>query len=116
MTNYSVECACGESNAVAQSQAGSTISCSCGQSLEVPRLSELRQSAGEQAYESGIMDVIQRKVASGELPSNDICLVSGLPTKDILWVNVECERKWFRGRDESKWGIPLRRLQRFLLF
>lgn len=41
-TTYLLPCTCGDSIGVSPSQAGGTVSCSCGAALEVPRLGQLR--------------------------------------------------------------------------
>ena len=39
---YLLPCECGRSTPVSPSQAGGTVACECGQTLDVPRLGELR--------------------------------------------------------------------------
>jgi hypothetical protein len=71
---YFVNCPCGERLAVKATIAGSTIQCACGRDVPVPRLSELRQAAGQGAFEAGIVDTIRRMIADGELPPwNAVC-------------------------------------------
>lgn len=40
---YQLKCDCGKTHAVVSRQAGETLSCSCGQILEIPTLREMRQ-------------------------------------------------------------------------
>jgi hypothetical protein len=58
--SFSIDCDCGRQISVQASQAGTTIPCDCGATLRVPRLSRLRELAGQGAYESGTIDTIQR--------------------------------------------------------
>ncbi len=93
---YAVNCPCGKEIPVAASMAGSDIACSCGATVTVPRLSELRQRIGLAAFESGIIDTIHRMIDTGELPCGSECVISGMRTTDVFVVRVECERKWIK--------------------
>lgn len=95
---YAVDCPCGTSIAVTASQAGSDVTCACGRTVRVPRLSELRSGAGLAAFESGPADTVRSMLQSGELPWGNVCAVSGAPTFDVLELYVECERTYVRGR------------------
>jgi hypothetical protein len=87
-----LKCSCGREVPVQFSQAGAEIACECGQAIKVPSLSKLRELSGKGAYEAGIIDTINRMVASGELPAGNHCAVSGEPTADAIDLFVEAER------------------------
>ncbi len=94
---FSVSCDCGNTLDVTSTQAGTDIPCTCGRTVRVPRLSQLRQLAGQGAYEAGTIDTINRMIRDGELPPGDTCAVSGLPTSDSYELYVQCESKWIKG-------------------
>lgn len=98
---YAIACPCGKEIPVAASMAGSNVSCSCGESVAVPRLSELRQRIGLAAYESGTIDTIHRMIGTGELPCGSECVISGMRTTDVFVVRVECERTWIKSPDND---------------
>ena len=94
---FSLSCDCGKSLEVTASQAGTNVPCSCGRAVSVPLLSQLRQLAGQAAYEAGTIDTINRMIRDGELPHGDTCAISGLPTLDSYDLYVQCESKWTKG-------------------
>jgi hypothetical protein len=85
-------CSCGQSVPVEMAQAGGETACGCGQAIKIPSLSKLRELTGKGAYEAGVIDTINRMVASGELPSGDRCAVSGETTDDEIDLFVEAEQ------------------------
>jgi hypothetical protein len=89
---YHVECRCGQKLAVTADEAGTTVRCECGEGVPVPSLSKLRATAGIGSYETGAIDTIRRMLDQGALPWGDACAVSGRPTRDVLQVEVQCER------------------------
>jgi hypothetical protein len=58
----------------------------------VPVLSRLRELAGQDAYETGPVDVIRNMLARGELPRLGRCAVSGAESKEIIELIVEAEQ------------------------
>ena len=64
----------------------------CGEGVPVPSLSKLRATAGIGSYESGAIDTIRRMLDEGALPWGETCAVSGRPTRDVIQVEVQCER------------------------
>ena len=44
---YEVRCECGKAHRVAGTDAGTSLRCPCGQTVEVPSLHQLRTAAGE---------------------------------------------------------------------
>ena len=104
MSSYSVFCECGVTHPVSATQAGSTMTCGCGRSVDVPTLSSLRKSAGESAIPSDTIETIQAMIRGGELPSGDICPYSGRPANDTIFFHVQCERVWVRGGESLESG------------
>jgi hypothetical protein len=90
--SYHVECRCGQQLAVTADEAGTTVHCRCGEGVPVPSLSKLRATAGIGSYETGAIDTIRRMLEQGALPWGDACAVTGRPTRDVLQVEVQCER------------------------
>ena len=97
--DYSINCQCGARLPVKASQAGTSITCSCGVVVAVPGLSKLRELAGRDAYETGPVDVIRNMFRRSELPSGGRCAVSGIATQDVIHLYVEAERV-YAGSDE----------------
>jgi hypothetical protein len=79
---YAVRCECGDAVEVTAAQAGSDVACRCGRLVHVASLSRLREMAGQDAYEAGTIDTINRMIRDGDLPWGDTCAISGLPTTD----------------------------------
>jgi hypothetical protein len=96
--SFSVTCQCSKTLEITAAQAGTEISCPCGHKVSVPLLSQLRQLAGQGAYEAGTIDTINRMIREGELPYGDTCAISGYPTKDSYNLYVQCESGWINGR------------------
>ncbi len=107
MSAFSIDCECGTQLPVSASQAGATIECRCGRAIKVPLLSELRQRHGQAAYETGPIDTIQRLIAAGELPSSDVCVISGRPTKSVCGFHVQCETTWVKTQGVSRYALVL---------
>jgi len=89
---FSVTCTCGRAIAVAASQAGSTVRCDCGADIRVPSLSRLRESVGQDRYESSKSDTIRRMIKTGELPGSGPCAVSRKPTDDVIELDIVVPR------------------------
>jgi hypothetical protein len=95
--NYFAQCDCGRSLEVGMHQAGTETTCDCGLIVAVPPLSKLRESVGIGAYESGIINTIERMIDQGELPHGDTCAISGMPTEDTYSFYVQCESSYTSG-------------------
>lgn len=95
--SYFVTCPCGRNQEVQASQAGSPIHCICGRVIDVPALSKLRASAGEEAIPRSTIERIQAMIRAGALPTGEVCPFSGRPANDVIMVRVQCERSWVTG-------------------
>ncbi len=100
--SYTVPCKCGNNLKVTATQAGTDVPCSCGHVVSVPLLSRLRRMAGQEAFEAGTIDTINRMIRDGELPLGDTCAVSGLPTLDSYDLYVQCEFTWTKGPGKGR--------------
>src|SRR4051812_23375905 len=98
---YSIACSWGKFIAVPAAHAGTTIDCGCGAPVKVPSLSKLREFAGKNAYEAGMIDVINGMLGRGELPTGTHCAVSGEPTDAILELQVQAERFYRTNNDHA---------------
>jgi hypothetical protein len=107
MPGFSVSCECGNVLPVSPSQAGTQLSCACGRSVRVGRLSELRRAQGMDAAESSIRDTIARMIREGSLPPGACCAATGMPTDEIMLFDVHCEQSYVKGSASRKWGIAL---------
>ncbi len=96
--SYHVTCDCGREISVTAASAGGEVSCQCGATVAVPRLSDLRKSAGKGAYETSNVDVIVAMLRDGRLPWGDTCAYSEFPTEDVFDIAVQCERCYDQDR------------------
>jgi hypothetical protein len=104
---YFIRCSCNQAHEVSARQAGSGINCGCGRRVPVPPLSELRQLAGQTAYEVRTADRTGALVYSGELPRLGLCAACGLSTSDVRVLYVEREQAFIKGKTSS-WGEALK--------
>jgi hypothetical protein len=90
--SYDVRCACEREISVSAAAAGGEVTCECGAVVTVPKLSELRRSAGKGAYETSEVDVISAMLRDGQLPWGNTCIHSTFPTEDVFDVSVQCQQ------------------------
>lgn len=88
---YEVRCACGMSWLVSGADAGGRVACSCGQSVEVPPLHELRAAAGEGAGLSPAVRV-EALLLAGRLPGTRACAACFEDTDGVVKVRADLER------------------------
>ena len=91
MLDFSVRCECGQEHSVATTQAGTSLACLCGRSIEVPRLGELRARAGLQPVAENAVEITRRLTKEGKLPTGKCCLICGATTDSIYTPVAECE-------------------------
>ncbi len=90
---YRVECRCGRSLPVRSGQAGSTIICECGDRVSVPRLADLRKSAGQTPYAANAVTAIRRAINEGTFPGC-ACFACQGPARHNVRCRVVCERSY----------------------
>lgn len=105
--SFQIRCECGRTLDVGAADCGQNVACACGKSVKVPRLSELRQSAGLDPYASGIVDKIRGKIAKGELPAEHECLSCYRVTEAKALFSVECERPYRLGTGATSFGLQV---------
>ena len=101
--SYSIQCKCKRVIHVRAAQAGTSVPCACGATVEVPTVSGLRKAAGEEAIPMSTIGRIRAMITQGELPTGEICPISGRPVDDVVFLRVQCERTWVHGRDSLGW-------------
>jgi hypothetical protein len=94
-----VNCECGRELAVSATSAGSRLDCTCGRTVDVPTLSELRRNAGLNPIPLNTVESIQKLVRLGELPNEKNCPFTGRIPDTVVWLRVDCESKWVRGSE-----------------
>ena len=105
---YPVPCSCGQQREVPSTEAGRTYQCTCGLTVEIPTLRELKQSVGES---STVVELeIEYKLNQKLLPESSICEICQIPTEESATAIVVCES--ITQKSESK----LSSLATFLLF
>jgi hypothetical protein len=88
--SYEVRCECGKTRAVGAADAGTSVRCPCGRSVDVPPLHVLRASVGEPSISPIIQ--IQALLTRGELPGARDCACCHRVTDHLIRVSVVCER------------------------
>jgi hypothetical protein len=101
---FRVDCECGRFVMVKEGSAGAKLGCSCGRTILVPSLKELRLRAGLPAYSLSPELVIEHLLLAGELPSRRACAVCGADTDDRARVVTECERVWISRSGGFTWA------------
>jgi hypothetical protein len=101
--SYFVDCSCGRRIDVVKSQAGSSIGCVCGAALEIPPLTQLKQQVGEDHLSP--LDRIGQMLRDRQLPQSRLCAYSGMPTRDVIYIAIECERVWTRNSERGLLNI-----------
>ncbi len=84
--------------------AGTQAKCRCGNVNDVPRLTALKRSAGQDTFVTNAAEMVLKKISNGELPT-EICVECSSPTKDTVVCIVELERRWVRNRGPSVWSL-----------
>ena len=74
----------------------------------MPCLSDLRRSAGQEAYELSTVDRVRKMVAEGLLPSPGLCVVSQRPTQEKMYFTIACETPEAVGGYSSGWLMVFR--------
>jgi hypothetical protein len=87
---YQVRCECGESKGVSASDAGSSVACGCGRTIDIPSLHKLRMAAGETGLSPAVQ--IQSLLLQGRLPGTRECARCGRETDETCRVSVWCEQ------------------------
>jgi hypothetical protein len=88
--SYDVRCACGKAHAVSAADAGASLRCGCGGTVEVPALHRLRTAAGEAGVSPAVQ--IQGMLLQNELPGTRACACCHRDTDHRIRVSVVCER------------------------
>lgn len=103
---YEVRCECGKAHVVSAADAGSSLNCACGQTVDVPALHDLRLSAGQPGVAAEFL--LRALLADGSLPDTNECQSCGEPTKRTIFARVDCERAEERPAEERPVGcFPL---------
>jgi hypothetical protein len=101
--DYPVTCACGRTHRVSSGAAGTRLVCGCGRQVEVPSLHALRTQAGELTVSVELL--LGALLRDGHFPEEKDCLRCGIPTTDICYALVVCERPEVRSKYD--WSLSL---------
>lgn len=102
MTEVAIYCGCGKKHVVTEGAADSTLACSCGRDVRVPRLRELRRLAGESSAPSPELR-LEHFLTTEPVELGRHCSHCGAPTDGRIEVVVECERSWTKSGDGGFW-------------
>jgi hypothetical protein len=89
---YELRCDCSKILSVDTGDAGNQITCQCGRTIAVPRLSALRAMSGEAGARVAPDFEIETLLASKLLPFETNCVECAAATTNCLLVQVVCER------------------------
>lgn len=102
---FHIDCECGKQIAVNEGAAGTVVACTCGRAIDVPSLLQLKRQAGLSAEEIHPELIIKDRLARGELPGESRCAHCGVNTKELVHIDVVCEREWTRQKGGFRWGL-----------
>lgn len=94
---FQVPCQCGHRMIVTEGSAGAVLRCSCGRTVSIPSLKDLRLQVGLAPYDLSPELVLDQLLIDGELPPDRTCIQCGLQTEDVIFVIVECEKAIRKG-------------------
>jgi len=97
-----LECTCGRSTTARTKDAGGTLTCACGNSVAVPKLSELRLMAGADAFITNPAEAILKSQREGNEPGGDKCLLCGAASPVFYECHAVCEQSHVKKTGESK--------------
>jgi hypothetical protein len=83
---YEARCACGKALAVTGADAGATLRCECGQSVDVPPLHHLRTAAGEVGTSPEL--VLWAMLTKGGWPDTKECAGCSRLTGGVVWAEL----------------------------
>ncbi|MBA4191028.1 MAG: hypothetical protein C0467_23835 [Planctomycetaceae bacterium] len=87
---YEVRCECGKPFSVTGADAGTSLKCGCGRTVEVPPLHQLRTAAGQNVLSPALR--VETLLLEGKLPGTRKCAVCTRETDGRSRVAVECAR------------------------
>lgn len=88
--SYEVRCECGKAHPVSATDAGASLPCGCGRTVEVPPLHELCAAAGQTPLSADAQ--LPLMLLRGDLPGTDTCVCCGRTTTGLVVVDIVCER------------------------
>lgn len=88
---YEVRCECGKPFAVTGADAGTSLRCACGRSVEVPPLHKLRTSDGEPSLT--LLVRIRSEVRTGRLPGTTHCACCPESNVGFIRIVAACEQE-----------------------
>jgi hypothetical protein len=99
---YPVACECTIVHEVPGTDAGKMFDCSCGQKVEIPRLSLLRKSAGEETLSIDLE--LEHRLRDNSLPDERDCLSCDLPTDEKVMIEIHCESPFLKSPSSDSDG------------
>ena len=103
---YELECECGNRITVRETAAGVKELCSCGRTVLVPSLHELRHRAGLPQPGLTPEKVVETLLLAGKLPEDHHCVLCGVVTDGVICCTTECERAYIQS-GRPRWWVYL---------
>ncbi len=113
--DFTVLCECGAVITVPMTSAGTQLQCSCGSTVEVPSLAQLRSNAGLAAVDVPLDYEVSRLLETGELPT-DTCVECGSAVAEVVKFVAVCEQFHVKKSGGLAWAIMLISLGRFFIW
>lgn len=66
--------------------------CNCGANIGIPRLSELRLSAGQTRYPNNAVARVNGMLKRGELPTSQQCMNCSCTGTEVKFIGIQCEK------------------------
>jgi hypothetical protein len=88
--SYEVRCECGKAHAVGAADAGASLRCTCGRTVDIPPLHQLRTAGGVSSIP--IVAQVRAAIMNGLLPGTTLCASCGANAGSRCSIKIVCER------------------------
>jgi hypothetical protein len=100
-------CECGWHVVARSGDAGDSIPCRCGRTVNVPNLGRLRMMAGQDAYVTNPAEAIAKLQRTGGSPAGNNCLLCGSHSPTLYRCDANCESSHVKGATEKNFSMIL---------
>jgi hypothetical protein len=83
---YEVRCECGVPHSVTGADAGASLRCDCGRTVDVPPLHQLRVAAGQ--FSASPELILESLLKNKELPDTNECAFCSCSTDGVVWAEL----------------------------
>lgn len=97
-----IACDCGKEIIANQGNAGTEVDCECGASTTIPRLSKIRELAGESAYATNSVDRLRVAISNGSLLTDEKCCFCSSLIGTRYSCTIVCEESYVHRAPETR--------------